>query len=282
MIYYLVPSIGIILVVALYIWRGKKISDHCEKKWLAISAWATFCAVLIALFMPLLQDLTMGPRLLILEPAYTDRFIRWIGHKNEINNEYYQDYSIDLELKNIGQSVAKDCQALLTAVADKTDTGWIPRSNWVPIGLRWVFEDSAHIATQYPEMVDLAPQRSYPFSLGIVSRYDCKNLVLTCHGILGGQSYQFPAGKEYCFEITVFSTNASTEVIYLLVNWIGYSKTDDITGFSTTENFKSKLIVDQQKHAPWSIRLGFFDKFHRIARKVSASLWPGWSGSEIP
>ncbi|MDD5681684.1 MAG: hypothetical protein PHI59_10660, partial [Candidatus Omnitrophica bacterium] len=183
------------------------------------------------------------PRLELSEPDYTDNFIRW---SNEVGSDR-RFYSVDIELQNKGLSVAKNCQPFLTAMGKKENKRWTKVENWAPIGLQWLLTKDTERNEPYPEMRDLAPRCPYVFTLGSVWEGEINLFALERHRIPTGQAERFLPG-EYCFEITIFSSNAKPVVKYFKVVWNGCGTQEDIKNI---DQFKKYLVATMMRNHPW-------------------------------
>lgn len=235
--------LSFVLIIGFIIFRYKfRYKGKEEQFWTALAAVATLAAVIVALI-PIYKEYYCIPRLELKKPGYTDNFIR-------SGNEFGSDkrfYSVDIELQNKGWSVAKDCQPFLTAMGGQENKKWVKVKNWAPIGLKWLLTKAEQANEPYPEMRNLAPECPYIFSLGTVRERDIKFFALEKHLIPTGQTERFPSG-EYCFEITVYSSNAKPIVRYFEVKWNGCGTQEDIKNI---DQFKKCLSVTMMRNRLW-------------------------------
>lgn len=214
--------------------------------WTALSAIGTCGAVIVAIYLPIYQEWSNSPRLEIRMPAYTDHFIRW-GNEYKGPRRYY---SIDVELVNMGNSTADDCQPILAAYGRNINGKWQHESNWAPIGLQWLLTNDEQLDRPYPERRDLPAKSSYIFRLGELWEDRPNLLILARHSIPTGQPDKFLAG-EYCFEIKVDSSNTAPVVKYFKINWKDKFTQDETEKFRDEKSFKDNLVIEMLRTAPW-------------------------------
>lgn len=214
--------------------------------WISLTAIGTCGAVITAIYLPIYQKWAYRPKLEMLMPEYSDNFIRW-------GNEYKGDkrfYTLDIEIRNMGTAVAQDCQPFLTAVHKKQNNKWGKIKNWAPIGLKWLLTRRQQENDPYPEMRDLAPERSYIFKVGSIWEYIPDSFIIERHLIPTGQPDKFPPG-EYCFEIKVSATNTAAVTKYFKINWEGGFSKEEIEKFRDATEFKKKISVEILNNVPW-------------------------------
>lgn len=236
----------ILFLIILFVGIILKYKKNPKLLWLALGTVSTLMVVIIAV-LPIYEKWVNRPKLEIRMPAYSDNFIRW-------GNEYASDrmyYCVDIELRNIGSSIAKDCQPFLTAIGKKENNEWKKTQNWAPIGLQWLLARNEQQADPYPEMRDLAPQRPYIFKLGYIFERLPDSFALARHITPTGQPETFGPG-EHCFEIKVYSSNADPVIKYFKVSWeSGITEDNKGNNSSILSNVKNSLEVKILKHAPW-------------------------------
>ena len=128
-------------------------------------------------------------------------------------------YYVTLKLTNIGKSIAKGCEALITATGEYIEDGWITQDNWFPLTISWVFDEWALQAHGKPrEERDLVPKRPYLFHALGVSSNKPDLLCLYPTLIARNQCLEYPP-RIFCFEITAFSEGAKTVRKYVHVEW---------------------------------------------------------------
>ena len=126
---------------------------------------------------------------------------------------------INCTIQNVGGSIARSVQPVLTDVAERLpDRRWRRHADWIPLGLRWTLDENNLVRGEPTQDRYLVPNRPYMFDLGKVSTYspDPKFELSTLIKPTA-QKNDFGTG-EYCFEVTAYSENAPpTRSWYLVV-----------------------------------------------------------------
>lgn len=125
---------------------------------------------------------------------------------------------INCFVKNVGGSVAKLVEPVLTASARKSaDSRWQPVPDWVPLGLRWSLDEINAVRGEPTQARVLVPNGPYLFDLGKISTYRTP-LRLEMLTLLRPAAQEMEHGPgEYCFEVTLYSENASPKSAWYLV-----------------------------------------------------------------
>jgi hypothetical protein len=164
-------------------------------------------------------------------------------------------YYVNLPLTNVGQTLARGCQPLVTSVGEHAEgKGWARDPNWLPIGLRWVLDELNVEAHGKPtEERNLVPRRPYLFNLGNVSTQHPSQFRLILILVATGQRHTFPPG-DYCFEITVYSENAEPTVKWYRVQWRGGFKAEHVAKALERDpaEIRRWLEVEELTAAPWA------------------------------
>lgn len=153
-------------------------------------------------------------------------------------------FSINVPLRNAGETTASGCQPVVTAMG-KFDAGeWQKQDDWIPIGLEWALEESSRSTLGRPtEEKDLVPRRPYHFCLGSISTTDPHAFRISSTVASPAQDARFLRGQ-YCFEVTVFAEKARPVQAYFHVKWIG-GCTDDL------EEVEKRIKVSAEVDPPW-------------------------------
>jgi hypothetical protein len=153
-------------------------------------------------------------------------------------------FCINVPLRNTGETIARSCQPVVTAMG-KIDAGeWQKQENWIPVGLEWALEESSRPNPGKPlEERDLVPQRPYHFNLGSISTTDPHAFRLLLTVAASAQEARFLRGQ-YCFEVTVFAEKAKPVTKYFHVKWVG-GCTDDL------EEVVKRIKVFADDSSPW-------------------------------
>jgi hypothetical protein len=154
-------------------------------------------------------------------------------------------FYVNLPLTNVGRTLARRCQPLLTAVAQLEDGNWKRDANWVPIPLRWIL-DEPNLRTQgrFTEERDLVPNRPYLFDLCRISDRSSVLMLLPVIRPTGQNLDLF--GGEYCFEVTAFSENAEPVVGWYGAKWNGHA----VPNRTLTAGWEALSIVELTA-PPW-------------------------------
>lgn len=235
----------LIILVILSVWIFYRYRKDENVLWNALSATGTFFAVVVVLYLSISQELNNRSNLEMQIPKYSNNFIRW----GNIVGQDEMFYSVDIEIINTGPAIGRDCQPFLTSVGVYDHGKWTRIKNWVPMGLVWVLP-AENYTNPFPETRNLALRMPYVFSLGGVKEMQPNTFKLDYHSSPTGQPDKFQPG-EYCFEITVYSSNANTITKYFKIIWRGDFKQENIGQFRNADNFKEKLVVSQLKKSPW-------------------------------
>jgi hypothetical protein len=153
-------------------------------------------------------------------------------------------FYVNIQLRNAGETLAKCCQPVVTAMG-KFDAGkWQKQENWIPVGLEWALAELSRPAFGKPaEERDLVPQRPYHFNLGCISTTDPHVFRLLVTVGSSAQEARFVRGQ-YCFEVTIFAEKARPVIKYFHVKWVG-GCTDDL------EEVLTRIKVSADDHPPW-------------------------------
>jgi hypothetical protein len=153
-------------------------------------------------------------------------------------------FCINVQIRNTGETSAKSCQPVVTAMG-KFDAGeWQEKEDWIPVSLEWALDESSNPSLGKPkEERDLVPQRPYHFNLGSISTTDPHAFKLLLRVGATAQEARFLRGQ-YCFEVTVFAEKAKPVTKYFHVKWVG-GCTD---GF---EEVLKRIKVFADDYSPW-------------------------------
>jgi len=148
---------------------------------------------------------------------------------------------VNCTVRNTGGSIANHVQPVLTAAAERLpDKRWRLFSDWIPLELRWSLDEintGQGLPTQDRYLV---PNRPYMFDLGKLStylpyaRFDLTTLLKPL-----AQANEFGPGQ-YCFEVTVYSENATPSGDWYLVE------------VDRDQCAPNPLRVEQLKTSPWA------------------------------
>jgi hypothetical protein len=211
----------------------------CKQYENTLVAAGTVGAVVTAVWAIFYRDLSEfenRPRLIIKEPGFKPPFYRQAPEKGIIKvdnklveHEAGKGYYINIQLRNIGNRVAKNCQPFLTAMWEWNRNDWQKKENWISVALRWAAgEDYEYIESiqalgrfgKVKEERNLIPQRHYYFNLGCISTQHAEKLRILQVIKLYAQDSEFGPG-EYCFEVTVTGEEVDPLVRYFKVRWDG-------------------------------------------------------------
>jgi hypothetical protein len=126
---------------------------------------------------------------------------------------------VNSTIRNVGGSIAKTVQPVLTATAERLpDRRWRRHTDWIPLGLRWCLDEINAVRGAPTQDRYLVPNRPYLFDLGKVSTYLPEpKFEITTLVKPTAQQNDFATG-EYCFEVTAYSENAPpTRSWYIVV-----------------------------------------------------------------
>jgi hypothetical protein len=137
----------------------------------------------------------------------------FVRRTTEIDNsrgvELGPAWYVNSTIRNVGGSIAKTVQPVLTAAAERLPDGrWRQNTDWIPLGLRWCLDEINAVRGEPTQDRYLVPNRPYMFDLGKVSTYlaapkfELATLIRPM-----AQQHDFATG-EYCFEVTAYSENA--------------------------------------------------------------------------
>jgi hypothetical protein len=216
-----------------------------QSNWIALLAIGVLGAVLWALYHQGVVTLLERPSLQImpfeLEPPLFRKSPEFHPTTSQrVGSGFY----VNVELRNMGETLAKSCQPVVTAMG-KFDAGkWQKQEDWIPLTLEWVLDElSRHVSGKPTEERDLIPHKPYNFNLGCVSTTDPHAFRLLVTIVPSAQQARFTRGQ-YCFEITVFAEKAKPATKYFHVKWAG----------ECTDNFeevKTKIRVFAENDPPW-------------------------------
>jgi len=216
--------------------------------WPVLTAIGTIGVVLWAIFQQGILTWWQRPKLQIMPSEWKPPYFRSAPEVNRNTGESVGlGYYVTITLKNMGETIAKNCQPLLTAMGRINADKWQKEENWLPLSLRWTLDELSERTAGKPTAErDLVPHRPYQFSLGHVSTADPDNFTLAVIIRPTGQQTVFPPG-EYCFEINVFAERIRPISKYFFLQWDG-GCTDH------PEEVKKNLRVFAKDHPPWPIR----------------------------
>lgn len=218
-----------------------------EIDWQAVAAVATSFAALVALLVALFrQDYMRWRNLPIIEFGWFERtsphLVQQAGVSVERTGlEPYQGMFMTFNLTNKGKGPARDAEVQLTTVAKRTYSDkWEKEPNWVPIPLKWVLPSWGLVETAQR---DLFPERSYLCSLASFSAARDGELLITYFVCPVSQRENFPPG-EYCFEVSVFATDAPASKRYIYVTFEKFS------GGASPDTIKDFIRKVEMKNSP--------------------------------
>ena len=212
--------------------------------WVVLTAMGTIGVVLWAIFRDSILEFWRRPILQILPSEWEPPYFRPAPLVDSDNKRVGTSYAITIELENRGETLAKNCQPLLTGAGSKDKGKWQKEDNWLPLSLLWALDEASMQASGKPtEERDLVPHRPYSFNLGAVRTTDPDNLSISVIIYPTGQRTAFPPG-EYCFEIKVFAATVKPICKYFYVQWDGKCSENH-------EEVKKKLRVFAKDVPPW-------------------------------
>ena len=216
-----------------------------QANWVGLAAIATLGAVIWAVYHQGILLWLERPRLQImpfeLEPPLFQKASEFHPTTSQrVGSGFY----VNVELRNTGETLAKSCQPVVTAMG-KFDAGkWQKQENWIPLSLEWILDELSRQAAGKPtEERDLVPYKPYHFNLGCVSTTDPHAFRLLVTINPSAQQTRFLRGQ-YCFEITVFAEKVKPCTKYFHVKWVGEC-TDNL------EEVKTKIRVFTENDPPW-------------------------------
>jgi hypothetical protein len=155
-------------------------------------------------------------------------------------------YYINVPLQNVGRTIARRCQPLLTGWAVHSDGTWRREANWLPIGLLWALDEPTFEASDHPTGErDLVPGRPYLFNLGRVSLSRPEHFTVLLVMTAFSQPNTLPRG-DYCFEVSAYSENAAVAMSWFRVKWEGR-----LTRETTDEDARRMMSVEALGSCPW-------------------------------
>lgn len=216
-----------------------------QANWVGLAAIATLGAVIWAVYhqgiltwleRPLLQIMPFE-----LEPPLFQKTSEFHPTTSQrVGSGFY----VNVELRNTGETIAKSCQPVVTAMGKFDANKWQKQENWIPLNLVWDLDElSQQVDGKPTEERDLVPHKPYYFNLGCVSTTDPHAFRLLVTFALSAQQTRFLRGQ-YCFEITVFAERAKPSTKYFHVKWAGEC-TDSF------EEVKTKIRIFSEEHSPW-------------------------------
>ena len=228
----LIPSFLIITLAIAII-----ITLILQSNWVGLGALGTTGAVLWAIYHQLFTKYIERPRLELMpykqEPPYFRSAAEIIQGTDRVGGI---GYYINIHLENSGKTIARDCQALVTAIGRFEKNAWRKEKNWFVWNLRWSFQPDA-------EKADLVPNRPYAVSLGKVSTLEPDTFFLSVLSPTTGQKFFFQPGR-YCFEVRVIANETHPVTKYFHVYWDGGCDED-------FEEVKERTRVFSEDHPPW-------------------------------
>lgn len=215
-------------------------SSKYKINWVAISAIGTICAVIWAIYHQEIRDVINRP---VFEVTFFEKaspyLVEQMGASIEnTGSKEYTGFFITVQLINVGKTIAKDVQPLLTAVGYKDEKGmWNREIDWIAIPLQWVLGETSL-------QRDLVPERPYMFNLGSFSKARVGRFLFTY--VMSPKAQKETVGPgEYCFEVTIFSVNAKTEKKYV------YVKFNEFNWDVGSEQVKKIVKVEMKNSPPW-------------------------------
>lgn len=218
--------------------------------WSALTAIGTVGAVVWAIYHQTISERFRKPKLKI-EPYEEDPpYLRPVP--TGTHEKPVKSYILTFKLLNAGESVAEKAQPLLTRVWSFESGEWEPQPGWVPVPLRWVFDEIAQQSTHLEiptekgfakfqstgkptEEKDLIQHRPYLFSLGELSTRHPETFLIL--GVIFSRSQRDSYGTGlHCFEITAFAHKVDPVSKYVKLKWDG-GCTDDF------EEVKKKVEI---------------------------------------
>ena len=216
-----------------------------QANWVGLLAISTLGAVLWAVYHQGLLSWLERPRLQIRPFELTPPFFQKAPEFHPTTSQRVGSaFFVNILLENTGETLAKSCQPVVTAMG-KFDAGkWKKQENWIPLGLEWVLDElSQQNAGKLNGERDLIPHKPYLFHLGCLSTTDPHAFRLLVAFTPSAQETRFVRGQ-YCFEITVFAEKAKPYTKYFHIKWVG----------ECTDNFeevKTKIRVFTENDPPW-------------------------------
>lgn len=246
---FLIPSAIIIgaLVGSITLVVGASLTN--QSTWIVLTAVGTIGAVVWAVWHQGILTLINRPILEIEPPDYSRQYLRHAriisSGKEDLEGHDEQRCYLDIQIKNKGRTIARNCQPLLTAMGAVDDSGrWQKQDNWAPIGLDWILDEAARQATGQPtEEKDIVRERPYVFSLGYMSTKEPHYFRFSTYLIPTGQPDKVCPYKN-CFEVTVFAENAKPVKKYFHLRY-------DNGWFRDIEKIKQAMRVFTADYPPW-------------------------------
>ncbi len=172
---------------------------------------------------------------------FTDHFVR---RTTEIDNsrrvELGPAWYVNGTVRNVGGSIAKTVQPVLTAAAKRLpDRRWRQYADWIPLGLIWCLDEINAVRGAPTQDRYLVPHRPYMFDLGKISSYS-PNPEFELRTLVNPTAQQNAFGTgEYCFEVTAYSENASPTRSWYIVT-------------IADPRSPNPISVEQMQAAPWA------------------------------
>ena len=171
--------------------------------WNALAAVGTIAAVVWAVYHQGILTWFQRPKLEISLYELDPPHLRPVP--TTISDKKVNSYILTLQLINTGKTIAKSAQPLITSVGSIKNAKWRTQNNWIPVPLRWVFDElSQHSKGKPTEERDLIPHRPYLFNLGQLSMAHPETFLLLYSIISKSQTESYERG-EHCFELTAFA-----------------------------------------------------------------------------
>ena len=216
-----------------------------QANWVGLAAIATLGAVIWAVYHQGILLWLERPRLQIMPFELEPPLFRKASEFHPTTSQRVgSGFYVNVELRNTGETLAKSCQPVVTAMG-KFDAGkWQKQENWIPLSLEWILDELSRQAAGKPtEERDLIPHKPYHFNLGCVSTTDPHAFRLLVTINPSAQQTRFLRGQ-YCFEIKVFAEKVKPCTKYFHVKWVGEC-TDNL------EEVKTKIRVFTENDPPW-------------------------------
>jgi hypothetical protein len=172
---------------------------------------------------------------------FADHFVR---RTTEIDNSRHIElgpaWYVNGTIQNVGGSIAKTVQPVLTAAAERLpDRRWRQYIDWIPLGLIWSLDEINAVRGTPTQDRYLVPHRPYMFDRGKISAYapdpafELRTLISPM-----AQKNAFRLG-EHCFEVTAYSENAPPTRSWYRVTIVDLGSPNPIS-------------VERMQTAPWA------------------------------
>jgi hypothetical protein len=211
--------------------------------WKSIAALASILVLFWAVLQQTIIKWLDQPDLKILDYKHEPPFFRpapEFAKGIEIAKGYY----VNLVLINKGKTVAYNVQPHLSARWEFKKGIWHQDRNWIPIGLRWVFDEQSDKEDYKPiEEKNLVSWRPYRFNLLRLSTSMPFSFALVQIFYPTGQPGIFSTGK-YCFEVTITADRLKPVIRYYRVDFHEGGINEDF------DSVKRKIDITDRKKPP--------------------------------